>query len=332
MEPASNTLLQRASRRWQNLVERVVCLNLVLLVLGAVVGYGGPLHGSCLEEFDSLGLHHLFVTNMWICKHCKQEFNFAKTAEKANHSRWCSKNPLADKYKSNATLRAAVIEAKTRKYGNKKEFTVVCATCNGNFSVIERETRFPAKANYYCSRACANSHLVTDLHRNKTKASMRSYYKKVGRSLDVLRKSCLYCLSKFETIKKTKKFCSKFCAATYRNNLARAQRPALTNYRADCSFRFNLKDYPEEFNFALVEQLGWYSPANKGNNLTGVSRDHMVSVRYGFDHSIPAEHIRHPANCRLLAHSDNSSKGAKNYITYEELLNRIALWEQKYKK
>ena len=29
--------------------------------LGAVVGYGVPLHGSCLEEFDSLGLHQILI-------------------------------------------------------------------------------------------------------------------------------------------------------------------------------------------------------------------------------------------------------------------------------
>ena len=248
--------------------------------MGAVAGYGYPLHGCCLEGFNSLGLHHLSVTEMWICKHCKQEFNFAKTAEKANHSRWCSKNPLADKYKSNAVLKAAVIDAKNRKYGNKKEFTVACVTCSANFGVIERERHFPAKEKYYCSRACANSHSVTDLHRNKTKASMRAFYQKVGRSLDLMHKACLNCLAPFETIKQTKRFCSKECANAHRRSVSRAQRPALTNYRADCAFAFNLKDYPEEFDFSLVEQHGWYSAANRGNNLTGVSRDHMVSVRY----------------------------------------------------
>jgi endogenous inhibitor of DNA gyrase (YacG/DUF329 family) len=223
-----------------------------------------------------------------------------------------------------------VVEAKNRKYGNKKEFTVTCATCSTNFNIIERETYFPSKLNYYCSRKCANTHTVTDLHRNKTKASMRAFYQKIGRSLDPIHKTCVNCSSPFETIKETKKFCSKACAITYRNAIARTRRPALINYRADCAFAFNLKDYPEEFDFSLVEQHGWYSAANRGNNLTGVSRDHMVSVRYGFDNNIPAEHIKHPANCRLLIHSENSSKGTKNHITYEELLNRIAAWDQKY--
>jgi hypothetical protein len=46
---------------------------------------------------------------------------------------------------------------------------------------------------------------------------------------------------------------------------------------------FNDEDY---FNFLLVEKHGWYSPTNKNNNLSGVSRDHMFSVREGFEKGI----------------------------------------------
>lgn len=110
----------------------------------------------------------------------------------------------------------------------------------------------------------------------------------------------------------------------------RNRRPALTNYRDECAFRFNLSEYPNEFDFYLIEQFGWYKPKNRGDNLTGVSRDHLVSVRYGFDNSLPAEHLAHPANCRLLQHGKNSSKGMKSSITYPELLSRIKVWNKKY--
>lgn len=111
----------------------------------------------------------------------------------------------------------------------------------------------------------------------------------------------------------------------------RKHRSALINYRADCAFKFNLKDYPNEFNFSLIEECGWYRPKNRGDNLTGVSRDHMISVRYGFDNNIPTEHLSHPANCKLLQHGKNVSKGTKNSITYDELLIRIKEWDEKYK-
>lgn len=110
----------------------------------------------------------------------------------------------------------------------------------------------------------------------------------------------------------------------------RNKRSALINYRADCAFKFNLSDFSDEFDFTLIESYGWYKPKNRGNNLSGVSRDHAVSVRYGFDNSLPPEHLAHPANCVLMQHGKNVSKGKKNTMSYEELLNRIEAWDKKY--
>ena len=36
---------------------------------------------------------------MWKCKHCSKEFDFDTTSQKANHSRWCDKNPKLESYK-----------------------------------------------------------------------------------------------------------------------------------------------------------------------------------------------------------------------------------------
>ena len=119
--------------------------------------------------------------------------------------------------------------------------------------------------------------------------------------------------------------------AYYKNNpRPRRDTDTLKSYRLRCAFKFNLADYPVEFDFKLIEQYGWYSAKNRGNNLTGVSRDHLVSVRYGFDNNIPSEHLAHPANCALLRHGENVSKGIKNSITYEQLLKRIAEWDNTY--
>ena len=97
-------------------------------------------------------------------------------------------------------------------------------------------------------------------------------------------------------------------------------------------FRFSLKDYPDEFDFELIEKYGFYSPANKNNNLNGVSRDHMYSVYEGYKNNISPKIISHPANCKLLKHTDNISKNKKCSITLDELLERIKEWEIKYGK
>jgi hypothetical protein len=110
----------------------------------------------------------------------------------------------------------------------------------------------------------------------------------------------------------------------------RASRSGLTNYRADCKFKFNLADYPDEFDFQLVTEHGWYSAKNRGNNIYGVSRDHMLSVKYGFDNGIDPKILAHPANCRLMLHRDNVSKLSKCSITLEDLLIKIAAWDKKY--
>jgi hypothetical protein len=97
-------------------------------------------------------------------------------------------------------------------------------------------------------------------------------------------------------------------------------------YRPQCEFNFNINDYKDKFNISLVEQYGWYSPSNKGNNLNGVSRDHMYCVRDGFINKIDPEIIKHPANCMLMKHSDNNLKNYTSSITIEELLERIKKW------
>jgi hypothetical protein len=268
---------------------------------------------------------------MWNCKHCEKLFDFDKTADKANHSRWCESNPNISIYKNNPNLAKAVQKSKDKKYGEEKNFLVSCDKCTKEFFVIERELSFPSKKKYFCSRSCANSHVVTDEHKKKTSSTLTG--KPYVDPFEVT-KNCDICNKPFTYIKhyskKDKQICGQACANKKRGELKRLQRPALTNYRADCAFKFNLKDYPDEFNFKLVEEYGWYKAKNRGDNLTGISRDHMISVRYGFDNDIPAEHLAHPANCRLIQHGKNVSKGTQNSISYQELLMKIDQWDKKY--
>ena len=115
------------------------------------------------------------------------------------------------------------------------------------------------------------------------------------------------------------------------NKSRRRKDGSLIAYRQACVFKFALNDYPDEFDFSLIEKYGWYRPKNRGNNLNGISRDHMVSVRYGFDNDIDPEIISHPANCQLMRHKENVSKHIYCEITLEELQERIEVWNNKYK-
>lgn len=140
-------------------------------------------------------------------------------------------------------------------------------------------------------------------------------------------KTCPFCELKFLTKRKKAIYCSNKCAGA-----ARKQNSSILEvYRRRCAFDFNLADFPEEFDFDLIRQYGWYSPTNKNNNLTGVSRDHMVSVKYGFENNIDPEIISHPANCKLMLQSENFLKKEKCSISFSELKERIKYWNKKYK-
>jgi len=132
------------------------------------------------------------------------------------------------------------------------------------------------------------------------------------------KKKCKYC-EEFKVSKKHKLICDD-CRMEYYG----AYRPA-------CEFKFSVNNFKEEFSFLLIEQYGWYSPSNRGNNLSGISRDHSYSVKDGFSNNIDPEIISHPANCILMRHSDNSSKNSNSSITIEELEDKIKVWDNKYK-
>lgn len=122
-----------------------------------------------------------------------------------------------------------------------------------------------------------------------------------------------------------KKFCSSDCRIKYYNNI----RTDFENYKIECAFKFSVNDYPLLFDLQLIEKYGWYSPTNKKNNLLGISRDHMYSIKDGFENGIDPKLICHPANCKLMQHKENQLKKTKSSITIEELLKRICACDPK---
>jgi hypothetical protein len=193
---------------------------------------------------------------------------------------------------------------------------------------------YDKNSNDFCNRSCRTSFINKNRDVNwgdKISESIKSYIKSNGvfgcltKSIKV-DKICINCNNIFNS--KNKKFCTKKCRIDYN----RSNMDEYKKYKLDSIFKFSLKDYPQEFDFKLVEDYGWYSPSNKNNNLTGVSRDHMLSIREGFELGIDPSIISHPANCKLMIHNENISKNKKSSISLEELLKRIENWNNKYKK
>lgn len=135
-------------------------------------------------------------------------------------------------------------------------------------------------------------------------------------------KPCQHCGEEITFISRRKlNFCSPGCSAKFR---AVSDPDGLARYRSRAAFTFDVEDYPEHFDLELVEKFGWYSPSNKGNNLDGVSKDHMFSVKEGFLQGVDPKIIAHPANCQLMQQSENSKKKSSCSITLEELYEKIS--------
>lgn len=95
----------------------------------------------------------------------------------------------------------------------------------------------------------------------------------------------------------------------------------LRAYREECAFTFNPYDYLSVDGFGLLQEFGMFSPRKNPN---GVTRDHMVSVKFGFDNGIDPSIIKHPANCQYMSNKDNARKNFSCSITIEQLMERIA--------
>ncbi len=106
-----------------------------------------------------------------------------------------------------------------KRYGDYKEFEVVCNKCGNIFKVTEREKLFPKKDKYFCSRSCANSKKVNDDTKKKISKSIKKYYLKQQKyklNLYFL-KRCENCNSFYLTKRINQRFCSVSCSTTWKN-------------------------------------------------------------------------------------------------------------------
>jgi hypothetical protein len=259
------------------------------------------------------------------CIYCNRIFYNEEGKIFSNHVRWCPKN-TTNGDKGSANISAKTILHYIEIYGEIKEYEVLCEKCKTPFLAKEREKLHPERKFYFCSKACANS------RGPRTKECKRLISQKLtGRVVSDRREiTCKFCDKTLTiTVNSKRQYCSASCMKKFRYK--EIDKTSLRHYRSLCAFDFNLADYPEEFDFELVKKHGWYAPKNHGNNLGGVSRDHMFSIREGFEGEVPPDLISHPANCQLLIHNENVSKNKKSSVTLEELKAKIISWDAKYK-
>lgn len=259
---------------------------------------------------------------MKYCKNCGEEISENRVyCSLACRNIFVNKN-LRDYKKISDKLKEHYIE----EYVKNPNF---CKNCG---KIIPYDLR----NNLYCCKECINYNPNRKgILMNFTKKGLKSlrnsnkrrdYEKKKEYYSHI--KRCPNCNKMIPFIHRNYTFCDIKCRAEYNNN----QRSEYQNYRIKCRFSFNLDDFPDEFDFELIRLYGWYRAKNKGNNIDGISRDHMLSIKDGYLNKIDSYIISHPANCRLIRNTENQVKNSKSSITFEELLIRIEEWNRKYKK
>jgi len=250
------------------------------------------------------------------CENCGNEFK--KTLSEYNRSEKLNKKHFCSLKCNNES---------------KKIKLKFCLQCNEEFIPDKNKTKF-------CSHSCNAKYnnknrkgIKYNISENGLIGLRESYKNNFGYDIIKFRNNyyqsqnyCKECNEPIPYEKKNHVFCNRDCKRTYdRKNLTEYQK-----YYKDCQFKFGLSDYPNEFDFELIKTHGWYQPKNHGNNLGGISRDHMISVKYGYENNISSEIISHPANCQLMIHNENISKYKNCSITLEELMIKIDNWNEKY--
>lgn len=102
------------------------------------------------------------------------------------------------------------------------------------------------------------------------------------------------------------------------------QRIKRIEYYEKC--KFDIQHLLEKIEgYELLVKHGMY---DRLKNPSGVVRDHIVSIAFGFKNDIDPKIISHPANCRFVLHKENARKSSLNGFTLNELYDRIDKWDR----
>ena len=242
--------------------------------------------------------------------------------EKKPTNKYCSyacRNIVINSNKDYSKQNQKLSETNLRKTAAKRSHRVSnCETCSQPVTQqSDTSGKFPDKC--FCSRSCANTRAHSDDTKAKTRATLQAAFVSSGGTLKDYK--CEVCGNLTETIKK---FCSSDCRK--QNSFKRAQQLLLSRsdfalYRRLTKFEFGIPSYPKYFDASLIEQHGWYKAKNHGDNPNGVSRDHIISVVWGYKNDVNPYLLSHPANCQLMVQRKNVSKGCRESIVVDDLMS-----------
>ncbi len=260
----------------------------------------------------------------YICKYCNNLRPKQNQNSLTQHEIRCPKNPNRVDYKRSKD--AIKKGSKTLKETNKQKRRMKTVRYYQNpdyCKECKKVISFQKSDNEFCSRSCS----ATQTNKNRDSVVWSKQSRENARKTSLLNAGingdyckfsyCDYCN---KTIKnKHQKFCGQDC----KYGKSRDSKSDRDKYVYLCRFQFGISDYPELFDGDIIRKYGWYKCDGKNNNINGVSRDHKISISYGFENNILPYYISHPMNCDLMRHNLNQRKRQKCSITLDELLGFI---------
>ena len=263
------------------------------------------------------------------CEYCKNNFSPKRTNYK-NPRRFCSTMCGNASRKTKILIQCVVCSNETN---NPKFCSSSCAATfnNLNRSKESRDKQYKTLKETLSKKEVVRINKVTKGNSQKIKSRKgKSSIKKLRKIVSKLMKA----VGPYTTIYRN--VCAKSGIIFYYKSWQKFHPSVLSdreNYYRRCKFNFSISQFPLWFDGSLIEQHGWYSTpgSRKGiKNLNGVSRDHMISINYGYINNIDPKLIGHPANCQLLQHSQNNKKKTDCSITLDELNQKIVEFEKLY--
>ena len=248
------------------------------------------------------------------CQHCTSLF----TLTPGTYGKFCSipcSSKFNNKIKRQKTLEKYLLDPK------------VCKNCN---LIIQYSQR---KSNIFCSRSCA----ATFNNSRKDWANIKTGPIPKPKAPKLKRKVRTNSIPNADGPHTVIYLCiCKFTGKQWYSPTVKTIHPSTIStkklYSYQCRFTFSINTYLEWFAYAsdLINAYGWYSASNRGNNLSGCSRDHLYSVSDGYKNNIDPKIISHPANCEIVPHRKNQNKHKTSSITLDELKDIIKKFNQLY--
>lgn len=186
---------------------------------------------------------------------------------------------------------------------------------------------------FFCSKSCSTSfnNVTRGARSNETKLKISNSLKKI--SITKKKKDRITIIGPYSKLFTCCcRHCKiKFVSRTKRQYCCEHKSLYAASSKAGYKFTFNIFDYPELFDLTLLKQRGWFSLGGRAGrwNISGLSRDHRVSVTEAIANNYDPYYITHPLNCELMPHTENNKKKTKSSISYSELKRLVDEYDNK---